>query len=156
MAATQLDVVNQLATLLGGTRTTGTANTGALESVLAQMQQQNTPEGQAAQLQALFQQAAGQIPGFQNAFANAMGARRTGNSGVQAALSKLLSQTAIAAQANQQKGLADQAQAAGALASATRGTQTKTNLGGAAKNLLLMQGLAKGKKLLDEEKQQQK
>lgn len=149
--ATQLDVISQLATLLGGSRQTGTADTSALSSVLAQLQQQNTPEGQQAQLQALFQQAAGQIPGLQGAYSNAVGARRGGNSAVQGALNKLMSQVTLAGQANQTANLNAQAQAAGALANATRGTTTGTNLGGAAKNLLLLQGLSKGRKLLGDD-----
>ena len=136
MAATQLDVISQLAQLLGGSRTTGTADTTALRQVLSQLQQLNSPEGQAAQTQALFQQAAGQIPGLQGAYSNAVGARRGGNSAVQGALNKLLTQTTLAGQAQQNANLQAQAQAAAALANATRGTTTKTNLGGAAGNML--------------------
>jgi hypothetical protein len=146
--AGQLDTVAQLAQLLGGTKTTGTADTAALQQVLAQMQQQNTPEGQAAQLQALFQQAAGAIPGLQGAYANAVGARRGGNSAVQGALNKLLSQVTLAGQQQQNTNLNNQAQAAGALANATRGTQASTNLGGVVRNLLLAQGLAEGNKAI--------
>lgn len=144
--ATQLDVVNQLINTFGGSRVTKTADTSALRQVLAQLQQQGTPEGQAAQLQALFQQAAGQIPGLQGAYANAVGARRGGNSAVQGALNKLMSQVTLAGQAQQTQNLQAQAQAAGALANATGTTTTKGNIGGAALNLLLAQGLAKGKK----------
>jgi hypothetical protein len=122
--------------LLGGTQTTQTGNPGdtaALRATLGQLQGADYQ----AMLQAIFQQAGGQIPGIQQAMGNAIGARSGGNSAVAAALQKLLQQTTIAGQeqiakqqlANQQT----QVQAGQAIAQATKGTQTTqqtgTNLG---------------------------
>lgn len=146
--ATQLDVVTQLAGLLGGSRTTQTADTSALRNVLAQLQAQDPAAGVAS----LFQKATGQIPGIQTALGNAMGARRSNNGGIEAALQKLLQDTTLAAQGQiatqQQQNLATQANVAGNIAQASKTTQQKANLGDFAKNLLLLQGLSKGKKAL--------
>lgn len=117
---------------LGGTQTTQTTNPGdtaALQNVLGQLRGADY----SAMLQSIFQQAGGQIPGLQQALGNAIGARSGSNSAVQAALSKLLQQTTVAAQdqmakqqlANQQA----QIQAGQGIASATRGTQTTQNQG---------------------------
>jgi hypothetical protein len=118
-------------------------NVAPLEQVLAQLQGQDFN----ALLQSIFQQAGGQIPGLQAAYGNAIGARSGGNSAVQAALNELLKQTTLAGQQQvvQQQGqnLQTQQQAAANIAQATRGTKTETggDLGGIAKNLLLLQGL---------------
>lgn len=131
---------------LGGTRTTTSAgDTGALQSVLAQLQGQDYT----ALLQGIFQQAAGQIPGLQAAYGNAVGARSGGNSAVQAALQALLQQTTLAAQqqiaTQQNQNLQTQTQAASGIANATRGTTQRqgTDLGGAAKSLAVLQLLSK-------------
>lgn len=131
--------------LFGGTTTTtNPGNIAPLEQVLAQLQGQDFN----ALLQSIFQQAGGQIPGLQAAYGNAMGARSGGNSAVQAALNELLKQTTLAGQqqvANQQaQNFQTQGQAAANIAQATRGTQTTkgADLGGIAKNLLLLQGLS--------------
>ena len=143
--ATQLDVVTQLAGLLGGTRTTNTADTSALRNVLAQLQAQDPNAG----IESLFQKATGQMPGIQNALGNAMGARRSSNGGIEAALQKLLQDTTVAAQSQvaqqQQRNLEAQGNVAANIANATKTTQQKTNLGDFAKNLLIMQGLSKAK-----------
>ena len=63
--------------LFGGqTTTVSPGNIAPLEQVLAQLQGQDFT----ALLQSIFQQAAGQIPGLQAAYGNAMGARSGGNS----------------------------------------------------------------------------
>lgn len=145
--ATQLDALTQLAGLLGGSRTTHTADTTALQNVLTQLQAVD-PQ---ATLQTIFQQAAGQIPGIQTALGNAIGARATDNSGIQAALSELLKQTTLAAQSKiidqQNANLNTQAQIASAIANANKTTTQKANLGAAAKDLLLLQGISKARKL---------
>lgn len=146
------DLVKNIASLLqlmGGTQTTQTTNPGdtaALQNVLGQLQGADYN----AMLQSIFQQAGGQIPGLQQALGNAIGARSGNNSAVQAALSKLLQQTSVAAQdqiakqqlTNQQT----QVQAGQAVANATKGTQSTqqqgTNLKAGATNL------AKGTALL--------
>ena len=131
--------------LFGGqTTTTNPGNINPLQQVLAGLQGQDFN----ALLQSVFQQAGGQIPGLQAAYGNAMGARSGGNSAVQAALNELLKQTALAGQqqiAQQQaQNFQTQGQAAANIAQATRGTQTTqgADLGGIAKNLLLLQGLS--------------
>lgn len=130
---------------LGGTQqTTNAGDTGPLRNVLAQLQAQDPN----ALLQSVFQQAGGQIPGLQQAYANAIGARSGGNSAVQAALNELLKQTTIAGQAQvvqqQQQNLATQQQAAANIANATRGTKATsgTNLGASAKMLGVLQLLS--------------
>ena len=131
--------------LFGGTtQTVSPGNIAQLEQVLAQLQGQDFT----ALLQSIFQQAAGQIPGLQAAYGNAMGARSGGNSAVQAALNELLKQTTLAGQqqiaSQQAQNFQTQGQAAANIAQATRGTQTTqgADLGGIAKNLLLLQGLS--------------
>lgn len=128
----------------GATTTTNPGNIAPLEQVLAQLQGQDFN----ALLQSIFQQAGGQIPGLQAAYGNAMGARSGGNSAVQAALNELLKQTTLAGQqqiaSQQAQNFQTQGQAAANIAQATRGTQTTqgADLGGIAKNLLLLQGLS--------------
>lgn len=128
----------------GATTTTNPGNIAPLQQVLAQLQGQDFN----ALLQSIFQQAGGQIPGLQAAYSNAVGARSGGNSAVQAALNELLKQTALAGQqqvAQQQaQNFQTQGHAAANIAQATRGTQTTqgADLGGIAKNLLLLQGLS--------------
>ena len=131
--------------LFGGTTTTtNPGNIAPLQQVLAGLQAQDFN----ALLQSVFQQAGGQIPGLQAAYGNAMGARSGGNSAVQAALNELLKQTTIGAQqliaGQQAQNFQTQGQAAANIAQATRGTQTTqgADLGGIAKNLLLLQGLS--------------
>jgi len=151
------DPVASLLSTLGGTKTTSNpGDTAALRGTLAQLQGQDFN----ALLQQIFQQAGGQIPGLQTAYGNAVGARRSGNSAIQNALSALLSQTTIAGADTvakaQAQNLQTQAQVGGNIAQATKGTtqQQGTNLGNAAKNLAILQGLAKlmetdmGKKLI--------
>ena len=131
--------------LFGGTtKTVSPGNINPLQQVLAQLQGQDFN----ALLQSIFQQAGGQIPGLQAAYGNAMGARSGGNSAVQAALNELLRQTTLAGQgqvaSQQAQNLQTQGQAAANIAQATRGTETTSgmDLGGVAKNLLLLQGLS--------------
>lgn len=149
VAATQANPMAGVATLLqalGGTKTTTSAgNVDVLNQAVAGLQGQD-PQ---AMLQAIFQQASGQIPGIQAAYGRATGARSSGNSAVQNALNALLQQTTIAAQdkiANQQiANLGQQVQAGGAIASATKGTtqKTGTDLGQSAKMLAVLQLLSK-------------
>lgn len=124
--------ISALLQTFGGTKTTTATNPGetdALRATLAQLQGADYN----AMLQSIFQQAGGQIPGLQTALGNAIGARSGGNSAVAAALQKLLQQTTVAAQdqmakqqlANQQT----QVQAGGAIAQATKGTQTTEQKG---------------------------
>lgn len=128
----------------GATTTTNPGNIAPLQQVLAGLQGQDFN----ALLQSIFQQAGGQIPGLQAAYGNAMGARSGGNSAVQAALNELLQQTTLAGQqqiaSQQAQNFQTQGQAAANIAQATRGTQTTqgADLGGIAKNLLLLQGLS--------------
>lgn len=138
--------VQALLTTLGGTTETRTpGDISALQTVFANTQAFDP----AALLQSIFQQAAGQIPGLANAYGNAIGARRTNNSGIQNALNALLAQTAIEGQKQvvqqQQQNMQTQANVAGNIAQATAGTskKTSTDMGSAAKNLLILQGLAK-------------
>ena len=153
--------IASLLTALGGQRGTTTTNAGdtsALQSVLAQLQQQNA--NSQALLQSIFQQAAGQIPGLQSAFGNAVGARSGNNSAVQAALSELLQQTTVAAQAQiaqqQAQNLAAQAGVGNAIAGATKGTSQKTtagtNLGQAGAILAGLQLFGKLRTALGDEK----
>ena len=144
--------------LLGGQETTTSTNPGdisALQSTLAQLQGADYN----AMLQSIFQQAAGSIPGIQTGMANAMGARSGSNSAVQAALSKILQQTTVAAQdqmAKQQlQNQQTQVQAGTGIAQATKGTQQRqqqgTNIGKGASTLAqataLLQLLGAGTKL---------
>lgn len=155
-----LNGVAQLIQLLGGSKGTTTTNAGdttELQKVIAESQ--TSPEAENALLASIFQQAAGQIPGLQGAFANATGARSGNNSAVAAALSKLLQQTTTGAQqqiaAQRQQALQTRANAASAIAQATRGTNTTqkggTNLGQAGAIIAGLQLFGKVKGLLDEE-----
>jgi hypothetical protein len=148
----------QLLQALGGTRTTQSTNAGdtaALTQLISQLQGTDYNK----LLEAVFQQAAGAIPGFQAAYGNAVGARSTGNSAVQAALNKLLTQAAIQGQsqiADQQLRNAQiQAQAGGSIAQATRGTQqtqkSGTNLGQAATMIAGLQLLGKARGLFEDD-----
>lgn len=148
MAQSQLDVIGQLANTLGGTSTTSNAgNTGALENALAQLAAQNNT-GYEALLQSIFQQGAAQMSGFQHAYGNSIGARARGNSGTNAALSRLLKDTTVGAQgqivAQQNANIGQQIQAGQAIAQATKGTnqQQGTNLGQAAQNLAILKLLS--------------
>ena len=145
-APNQLGQLQTLMTLIGGdkqTATTSPTNTAPLEGVLAQMQGVNYDQ----LLQSIFQQAAGTIPGFQAAYANAVGARSGSNSAMQAALQNLLKQTTVESQKQvatlQQQNLANQANAASNL----RGQQTTTakpsQLGQMAALIGLLQGATK-------------
>lgn len=136
--------------LAGGQKTTQTTSPGDI-SYLQQLFGQLQGADYNALLQQVFQQAAGQIPGLQAAYTNAVGARSGGNSAVQAALNELLKQTSIAgadkvigAQLQNQQ---IQQNAAGNIAQATRGsTQTAkqgTDLGQAAKTLAILQAVSK-------------
>ena len=135
MATAANDPLAGLASLIntiGGTRQTQTSNPGDisyLQTVFNQGQQFDPN----MLLQTIFQQAQGQIPGFQRAFGNAMGARSGNNSAVSAALQKLLMDTSVAAQQqmsnqilqnNQQQGAV-----AGGIANATKGTTQTTKSG---------------------------
>lgn len=147
MATSQLDVVTQLAALLGGGKTTSNAgDTSGLQSVLAQLQGGSGNYEQL--LQSIFQKAAGQIPGIQAATANAVGARSGRNSAAAAALAQLLKDTTLAgtqAVINaQQTNTSQQLQAATSIANATKGTtqQSGTNLNAAAQNLAIMKLLS--------------
>lgn len=138
--------LSSLLTTLGGTQqTTNAGDTTALQALLAQLQGFDP----SAQLATLYQQAAGNIPGLATAYGNAVGARRTNNSGVQNALNALMSQVTTAGQkqvADQQlQAMQTQANVAGNIAQTTQGTKktTSTDMGSVAKNLLIMQGLAK-------------
>lgn len=144
--ANQLDALQSLLTTLGGSvKTTNPGDTSALQSTLGQLQGTDYE----ALLKSVFQQAGGQIPGLQAAFGNAIGARSGGNSAVQAALQKLMSQTVLSGQqqiAQQQaQNMQTQAQVGAGIANATKGTKQtdQTNLGEAAKMIALMQGMQK-------------
>jgi hypothetical protein len=140
----QLAQLAQLLPQLFGTSNTQTSNAGntqGLQQLMTQLQGANYQ----GTLESVFQQAAGQIPGFQRAFGNAVGARSGGNSTVEAALSALLQQTALAGQkqvADQQL-LNQQVQAsAGAnMAQATAGTQKTTKTGGSINQIAGLLGL---------------
>lgn len=145
-AANPLAGVAALLQTLGGTRQTQTSNPGditALQQVFANGQNFDPN----ALLQAIFQQAGGQIPGYQRALGNAIGARSGNNSAVSAALQKLLMQTSLAGQQqvsnqilqNQQQ----QGNVAANIANATKGTtqttKSGTDLGKVAKLLAAWQ-----------------
>lgn len=130
---------------LGGTQqTTNPGNVAPLQDVLSKLQGQDFN----ALLQSVFQQAGGQIPGLQQAYANAIGARSGGNSAVQAALNELLKQTTLAGQqqvANQQaQNLQTQQAAAANIAANTRGTKSTsgTNMKQAGSALAALQLLS--------------
>lgn len=146
--------VGNLLQMLGGTKgtTTTTQNAGDVASLQALISQLQGADYN-AQLQAIFQQAAGAIPGLQSAYGRAAGARSGNNTAVQAALNELLKATTIEAQskiANQQlQNQQVQAQAGQAVAQATKGTtQTQTakegtNIPRAATNLAMLEALAR-------------
>lgn len=138
-----LQGVASLLQLLGGTqqKTQSTGDTSALQGVLAQLQGVDPN----AQLATIMQTLAGQTPGLQARFSNAIGARSGGNSAVQGALSKLFSDTAVKAQQQisqqQQANLATQGQVASDIARATAGQKqtSGTNLGRAGLGLAGLQ-----------------
>ena len=153
MAKDKVEVPNELGQLqalmglIGGggqTATTTPTNTAPLQNVLSQLQGIDYN----AMLQAIFQQAAGQIPGLQSAYGRAVGARSSGNAPMQAALQSLLQQTTLAGQqqvANQQLQNAQiQAQAGQGIASATKGTTQKTTQNSQLGQLAAMIGLLQG------------
>lgn len=153
-----VDPTQQLISQLLGTKTTGTqtasidpAAQAALTQLLGQMQQSTTPEGMAALMAQLFQTGAQQVPALTQAYANAAGARTTGNSSLQLALNDLNAditrQAAQLAMTQQQ----NTANVAGALANATKSvTSTQKSgmgmnpmvalLGGSALNTLNKKG----------------
>lgn len=123
------------AQLFGGTKTktSTSADTSQLQAILAQLQGTDYQ----AMIEAMFKQAAGQIPGVQSRFGTAIGAR-TGGTPAQAQLERLLQDTVLRAQEQnaklQQGNQQIQAQVAGAIANANK-TQTQeqgTNLTRAA------------------------
>ena len=138
--------VASLLQTLGGTNRTVTTSPGDI-SYLQQVFQQGQQFDPNLMLQTIFQQAGGQIPGFQRAFGNSVGARSGNNSAVAAALQKLLMDTTVAAQDQMSRQILqnnqNQGNVAGNIATATRGqTQTEksgTNLGKAAQMLALWQ-----------------
>lgn len=142
-AGSGLGNVAALLELFGGRQQTtqNTADTSALQNVLAQLQGQDPT----ALLNSIFAQAAGQMPGLQARFSNAVGARSGGNSAVQTALSQLLQDTVLRGQqqvAQQQaQNLQTQGQVADSIARATSGqrVQSGTNLGRAAGGLGALQ-----------------
>lgn len=81
-------------------------------------------------LQSIFQQASGQIPGFQAAFGNAVGARSGKNSAVAGMLQRLLQQTTIQGQAQVSdqmlRNQATRSNIGSAIAQNTRGTRVET------------------------------
>jgi len=141
------DQLGQLAQLLpalfgsSATQTTSPGNTQALQQLIAQLQGANYQ----GTLESVFQQAAGQIPGIQQAFGNAVGARSGSNSSVEAALSQLMQQTAIQGQAqvaNQQlQNQQIQANAGGAIAQTTQGTTQTKKQDGSMKQIAGLLGL---------------
>lgn len=147
----QLAALAQLLPQIFGNKQTTTGNPGdtsALQALISQLQGADYSKT----LEALFQQAGGAIPGMQAAFSNAVGARSGGNSAVQAALSQLMQQTVLAGQkqvADQQlQNQQIQAQAGGAIASATKNTQQTQKQGGILPELTAILGLVQGAKSL--------
>lgn len=145
----QLATISNLLNTLGGQRTTvrtSPGDTRQLEAVIAGLQGQDFE----ALLQSIFQQAAAEIPGLQQAYANAMGARTGRNTSIEAALQELLKQTTLAGQqqiaSQQAQNFQTQAQAAQGIAQATTGTkqetQQRTNLGAAAQGIAALQLLS--------------
>ena len=146
--------VGNLLQMLGGAKETSTstqspADIAGLQALMAQLQGADYN----AQLQSIFQAAAGAIPGLQSAYGRAAGARTSNNTAVQAALNELLKATTVEAQgkiANQQlQNQQIQAQAGQAVAQATKGTtQTQTtkqgtNVPKAAGSLAVLEALAR-------------
>lgn len=138
------NALSDLATTLGGTTvSTNAGNTGALENALTSLV--SSGSGYEELLASIFQQAAGQIPGFQLAYANSVGARgSSANSAITSALEKLLKDTTLAGQSQiaqqEQANLNSQITAGTAIANATKATETttQTDLGEAAKNLAIL------------------
>jgi len=133
--------------LLGGKTTTiSPGDIAALQSTFAGLQEQDYD----AMLQAIFNKAGGQIPGLQQAYANAIGARSGGNSAVQAALDRLLQETTTNSMDQvarlQAQNFATQANVGTSIADATKGTtqtqktNVKSGLSEAAKLVALLQG----------------
>jgi hypothetical protein len=91
-----IGAITDLANLFGGKTTTtkNSADTGALQQLLQSLQGQDYSK----MLESIFAQAAGQMPGLQARFANAVGSRSGNNGAVQAALQKLLQDTALKGQ----------------------------------------------------------
>jgi len=146
----QLAQLMELLPALFGTKQTTTSNSGdttALQQLIGQLQGADYSKT----LEAIFQQAGGQIPGLQAAFSNAVGARSGNNSAVQAALSQLLQQTTLAGQ----KQVADQqlqnqqlqATAGSSIAQATKGTTQTQSTKGAAPQLAGVLGLIQAAKM---------
>jgi hypothetical protein len=145
-APNQLGQLQGILDLIGGggtTATTRATNTAPLQGVLANLQGIDYN----ALLQSIFQQAAGQIPGLNAAYANAVGARSSGNAPMQAALQDLLKTTALEGQkqvaTQQNQNLQTQAQAAANLRGTTATTAKNSQLGQAAALIGLLQGATK-------------
>lgn len=140
-----IGAVADLLKLFGGTQqsTQSNANTGPLQGVLGQLQGVDPN----ALLQTILQQTLGQAPALQARFSNAVGSRSGNNGASQAAMSQLMSDTALKGQAQmmqqQQQNLATQAQVANSIAQASQGTKTTagTNLGKAATGLGALQAI---------------
>ena len=154
-APNQLAAIQSLLNLVSGGGQTVTRNPGdiaALQQVLAQLQGTDHQ----ALLASIFQQAAGAIPGFQQAYSNAAGARSGNNSAMTAALEKLLKVTALEGQ----KQVADQTlrnqqaqvQAGQAIAQATGNTREtarpNSKTGSQLGDLAALIGLLKGAQAL--------
>lgn len=138
--------IASLLTTLGGTKTTTNAGeTDVLRSAVADLKGTDYE----ALLTSIFQKAAGEIPGIQHAFGNAVGARSGSNSAVAAALQQLLKDTTVGAQgqiATQKLNNSNlQINAGNSIAQATKGTtqQSGTNVGQAAKTMAVLQMLSK-------------
>lgn len=137
--------VADLLKLFGGTQqsTQNTANIGALQGVLGQLQGVDPT----AQLASVMQTLAGQTPGLQSRYANAVGARSGNNGALQGGLERLLSDATVKAQQNiatqQLQNLATQGQVAGSIAQATGGQKTSggTNMAKAATGLGALQAV---------------
>jgi hypothetical protein len=142
-----LQNITDLLALLGGTKTstTTTGDTGALNNSIVALQNMDP----AAQLQAIFQQAAGQIPGISAARANAVGARTGGNSPLATSLDKLAQDVALKGQqqiAEQQlKNQQLQIQAGSQIATSNKSSnqQSGTNLQKAGQLLAIAGGAGK-------------
>lgn len=132
----------QLADLFGGQRSTTRtgADTGAIKTLLTQLQSKDY----GSQLQSILQAVAGQTPGLQARYANAVGARSGSNAPVAAALDKLMVDASLKGQQQiaqlENQNAATQASLANSLAQATRSstTQAGTNLGRATAGLGLV------------------
>jgi len=118
----------------GGTTTssgssTSTANTDPLMQIFGQQMGTSTPAGMQALLGELFSQGAQQVPVLTDAYANARGARSSGNSGLALAIAELnkgLTGQAATLLGDQQ---AKTSNTAAAIANASRGTsETRTQV----------------------------